>query len=113
MTYGGIYMGVCTNISDPEGLLRIKVEVPAVYGKGNESDWAWPCFPPGWPEPLAAAAQHSFTDNADVNSIETLTHAAQTAVKPVPPVGEPVWVMFVAGDPDHPVWMGQWRKTGG
>jgi transglutaminase/protease-like cytokinesis protein 3 len=51
----------------------------------------------------------------------TLTHAHQTSTDPldtntnspehtyhrkVPNVGQKVWVMFIAGDPNFPVWMG-------
>jgi hypothetical protein len=29
----------------------------------------------------------------------------------IPPVGEMVWVMFEAGDPSHPVWMGWYPSS--
>lgn len=113
MIYGGIYRAICSHNVDPEGLLRIRVKVAAVYGEGNESDWAWPCFPPGWTTGLLS--NHVFTDNdtgtgAGGSATETLTHALK---KLVPAVLEPVWVMFEAGDMRHPVWMGQWKVTGG
>lgn len=39
-----IYRGIVTDIDDPEGLLRIKAQVPQIYGL-NESDWMWPSIP--------------------------------------------------------------------
>lgn len=45
--FWGKYMAICRDIHDPEKLGRIRVECPAVYGKGHLSDWAWPCFRPG------------------------------------------------------------------
>ncbi|HEY8613423.1 MAG TPA: phage baseplate assembly protein V, partial [Roseomonas sp.] len=40
----GKYRGLVSDISDPEGLLRIKATVPAVYGE-VESPWAMPSLP--------------------------------------------------------------------
>jgi hypothetical protein len=76
------------------------VKVPSVYGEGAESDWAWPCFPPGVVVP---------TDGGDYAPV-LHTHRIS---KLVPAVLDPVWVMFEAGDMHHPVWMGTWRVTGG
>lgn len=104
----GLYRGVCTRNADPEGLYRIRLSIPQVLGEG-ESPWAWPCFPPGWKDGLHL--NHVFTDNDTTggSSTETLVHALKEAV---PAVGEPTWVMFEAGDPEKPVWMGVWRTNG-
>lgn len=39
-----MYRGIVTDTADPEGLLRIKAQVPILYGQG-ESDWMWPSIP--------------------------------------------------------------------
>jgi len=106
MSYGGLYRAVCIQNVDPEGRYRIKVQCATIFGEG-ESTWALPCLPPGWFEGLTS--NHSFTDNADVNTTETLTHSLK---RTVPSVGEPVWVMFEAGQAEKPVWMGTWRANG-
>lgn len=40
----GIYKGVVTQVADPEGLGRIRAQIPQVLGN-LESDWAWPAQP--------------------------------------------------------------------
>lgn len=27
----------------------------------------------------------------------------------VPEIGAPIWIMFIGGDVDHPVWVGTWK----
>lgn len=47
--YYGPYRGVCTNVTDPEGLGRIKAVVPQLFGDAStETDWALPCQPSGY-----------------------------------------------------------------
>ena len=47
------------------------------------------------------------TDPLDKDGSEDgLTAAEHTYHREVPNVGQQVWVMFVAGDPNFPVWMG-------
>lgn len=71
----GIYRGLVHDDADPEGLMRLKVLVPQLFGI-TPTDWAWPCVAVG----------------------ETVT----------PALGAPVWVMFIAGDVEKPVWVGTW-----
>ena len=77
----GIYKGVVTQTTDPEGLGRLKAQVPQVFGP-QETDWAWPAQP-------------------NLASLPALS------------AGDPVWIMFEGGDPNHPVWVGTWQKIGG
>lgn len=77
--YFGIYRGVVTGTTDEEGLLRLKVRIPSITGDGEFSN-VWPCVPPA-------------------NNLTT---------RVLPKVGDPIWIMFEAGDVDHPVWMGTW-----
>jgi len=52
-------------------------------------------------------AHKTSTDPLDKDGSEDgLTAAEHTYHRAVPNVGQQVWVMFVAGDPNFPVWMG-------
>jgi hypothetical protein len=52
-------------------------------------------------------AHETTTDFLDKDGSEDgLTAAEHTYHRAVPNVGQQVWVMFVAGDPNFPVWMG-------
>lgn len=42
----GPYRGVVVDNDDPMGLMRLKVQVPAVPGE-RDSGWALPCVAPG------------------------------------------------------------------
>lgn len=73
-----LYQGVVTNNADPEGLGRVRIQIPGVIEP--ETDWAFPTgtFAGGGPQRGAHA---------------------------VPDVGAMVDVMFVVGDPQFPKWM--------
>lgn len=79
--YFGIYQGSVTSISDPENRGRLKVICPDVLGGDEESAWCDPVVPVAY-------------DNGGDFCM--------------PEVGEMVWVMFIAGDVDSPVWLGGW-----
>ena len=82
--FHGIYPGkVETNI-DPLSMGRIQVSVADVGGSSILS-WALPCLP------VTGRSMGMFT---------------------VPPVGAGVWVTFVRGDTDYPVWMGGYYANG-
>jgi hypothetical protein len=72
----GIYPGKCVENVDPEDKYRIKLQVPQIYGTAI-SNWAFPCTPV-----------------ADDRSVF------------IPGLNSTVWVMFIGGDPDFPVWIG-------
>lgn len=74
--YWGKYLGVVRDYYDPENLGRLRIEIPEIYGVGEErwSPWALPCLPPGRYD--------------------------------VPLEGEAVWVEFRDGDPSKPIWVG-------
>jgi hypothetical protein len=77
----GKYRGLVTDISDPEGLARIKASVPAVFGDTLTTGWAMPAVP-------FAGPQHG--------------------VVFLPEVGDGVWIEFEAGDSSSPIWSGCW-----
>ena len=77
-SYFGKYRGEVTNPLDPQGMGRVQVSVPDVYGDGSLA-WAMPCAP------FAGPGVGLFA---------------------VPPMGAKVWVEFERGDPDYPIWSG-------
>jgi uncharacterized protein involved in type VI secretion and phage assembly len=76
----GKYRGVVSDIQDPLMTMRIKANVPDVYGEGT-SGWAMPCAPFG---------------------------GSQVGLFALPTVGAGVWMEFEHGDPDYPIWSGCW-----
>jgi hypothetical protein len=85
----GIYPGKCVDISDPERRSRIKLTVPQITGE-SVSNWALPCRAPS-------------SSNGKPVTIYTPTGADNERV---PALEAVVWVMFVGGDPNFPIWMG-------
>lgn len=79
--YYGIYQGVVTNINDPEKRARIKVICPDVLGGEVESAWC---------DPVVTVAYDNGGDLC------------------VPAKDETVWVQFIAGDSNRPVYLGGW-----
>lgn len=80
----GKFAGVVHDVDDPEGLGRIRAEVPEVLGE-EISVWALPCAPYTGPD------QGLFA---------------------VPPAGAGVWIEFQAGDVSRPIWTGGWWPRG-
>lgn len=79
----GKYEGIVRNNLDPMFGGRLEVEVPAVLG--TEKVWARPCVP----------------------------YAAQNlGLYFTPPTGALVWVEFLGGDTDQPIWSGCYWKNG-
>lgn len=82
--YYGKYRGKVMLNEDPEGLGRIQVSVPAVFGD-IPTNWALPSVP-------YAGMQNCFYA--------------------IPPLNANVWVEFEAGDPERPIWSGCFWGTG-
>ncbi len=80
----GKYRGLVRDVDDPEGMGRLRAQVPAVLGE-QTSPWALPCAP------YAGPNEGQFM---------------------VPPVGAAVWVEFEGGDPELPLWTGGWWARG-
>lgn len=78
--YFGVYQGVVTNIQDEEKRGRIKCMIPEVL-KDKESAWC---------DPMVTVAYDYCGDFC------------------IPLVNEMVWIMFIAGDPNRPVYFGGW-----
>ena len=79
--YYGLYQGIVTNIKDPEKRGRIKVKCPDVLGGDTESAWC---------DPLVPVAYDNGGDFC------------------IPEKDEAVWVQFISGDANRPVWLGGW-----
>ena len=84
----GKYRATVTNNMDADPLTgrmaRIKVKCPAVLGK-DESNWCTPCMPHAGPS---------------------------KGLVFMPRVGETVWIEFEGGNPDKPIWVGNWWGVG-
>lgn len=79
--YYGIYQGVVVNIDDPEKRGRIKITCPDVLGGKTLSAWCDPVIPV------------AYDNGGDFY---------------IPPKEETVWVMFIGGDANKPVYLGGW-----
>lgn len=85
----GLYGGLVEDNRDPEKLGRLKVRVPhifgvtgSVFGAVTTNDLPW-ALPKGLPSGLTQQS-----GGADW----------------LPEIGDPVWVMFLDGEPEKPVW---------
>jgi uncharacterized protein involved in type VI secretion and phage assembly len=77
----GKYRAIVSNNNDKKDKMgRIKVKCPAVLGT-DESQWCNPCLP------FAGKDKGLFF---------------------LPKVGDSVWVEFEEGDPNKPIWVGNW-----
>lgn len=122
----GIYEGICFDIDDPNGEYQIRLKVPQVLGTAV-TDWAKACLPvtsnPGEDSHTSAEiasllSNHSATITSGTSSTGAAhTHSVSLNLahtgnggelthKKLPTVGQKVWVMFIAGDPNFPVWIG-------
>ncbi|MEV5726139.1 MULTISPECIES: phage baseplate assembly protein V [Streptomyces] len=81
----GMYEGVVVSAVDPTGVGRLMVRVPEVLGDDN----------PVWAAPLTPMA------------------GPDCGMYVVPPPDSGVWVRFLDGDPDRPVWLGFRRGSSG
>lgn len=79
--YYGIYQAVVTNINDPEKRGRIRVQCPTVLGASVESSWCDPCVPVAY-------------DNGGDFCL--------------PKLKETVWLLFIEGNVNKPVYLGGW-----
>lgn len=79
--YYGLYQGIVTETNDPEKRARIKVKIPKVLGGDTNSAWC---------DPLVTVAYDHGGDFC------------------IPQIKEAVWVMFIAGDANKPVYLGGW-----
>lgn len=79
--YYGIYQAIVSNIDDTEKRGRIKVKCPDVLGANTESAWC---------EPVVPIAYDNGGDFC------------------LPQEEEAVWILFIGGDANKPVYLGGW-----
>ena len=79
--YYGLYQGIVVDIKDPEKRGRIRVKCPDVLGGSTKSAWC---------DPLVPVAYDNGGDFC------------------IPSLEETVWIQFIAGDANRPVYMGGW-----
>lgn len=84
----GKYRGIVEDNKDAQGLARLRVRVPSVFGDGVITGWAMPCAP------YAGLKDEGFMA--------------------IPDKGSGVWVEFEGGDLEFPIWVGSfWTNPGG
>ncbi len=79
--YYGIYQGIVTNIEDPEKRGRVKAQIPDVLSSTTESAWI---------DPVVTVAYDLGGDFC------------------LPQIKEAIWIAFIGGDPNKPVYFGGW-----
>ena len=77
----GFYRGIVSNTNDPEKRGRIKCLIPDILGSKIESAWCEPCVPVAY----------------DRGGDFCLPHTKET-----------VWIVFEKGDPNYPIYLGNW-----
>jgi len=91
MSLNGIYLGLVEKNNDPEGLGRLKVRVPTVYGILGGTVGAIPVDLLPWALPMGLPAGGSNTSGG---------------FSMLPDIGDQVAVQFLDGEPEKPTW--QW-----
>lgn len=91
MDLTGIYLGTVEKNNDPEGLGRLKVRVPMVYGILGGTVGAIPVDLLPWALPMGLPAGGS---------------NASGGLSMLPDIGDQVAVQFLDGEPEKPTW--QW-----
>jgi uncharacterized protein involved in type VI secretion and phage assembly len=81
----GKHRGLVVDNADPKRLGRLRLRVPGVTGPDVVTDWAEPCVPYGG--------------------------SADQGMLFIPAQHAGVWVEYVQGDPDHPIWVGTFWST--
>lgn len=103
----GVYAGICVDNADPQKRSRIRLRVPQVLGSAM-TNWAEACLP------LTSTSQHAnhtatVTTSEDGPSSHTHTVSVDLPHTPhakVPAIRQTVWVMFIGGDTNFPIWIG-------
>lgn len=80
----GVYRGIVVDAQDPLQTRRLRLSIPALFGD-SPTEWAEAVLPPIIDSDLALNVENNFA---------------------LPSEGDGVWVMFEAGIPDFPVWIG-------
>jgi uncharacterized protein involved in type VI secretion and phage assembly len=85
--YHGIYPGIVIDNKDPLQQGRVKIRVEQIFGteqdgiSNSDLPWAFPCFP---------------------------FIGKNSGFFMIPEIGTGIWIMFLAGYTDSPIWIGSW-----
>lgn len=90
MNHFGVYIGHVEKVNDPEKLGRVKVRVPLVYGTTASTVGAVSLDDLPWALPSGMPAGGS---------------ALSGGMSWLPEVGDQVFVQFLDGEPEKPIWM--------
>jgi hypothetical protein len=106
----GLYRGICIDNQDPENLNKILLQVPQILGEAV-TNWAPACAPVTNNTTHDTHTDVYTSSGTSVSTFGAHTHtvtlnSTHSAHNSVPNVGQLVWVMFIAGDPNFPVWIG-------
>lgn len=117
----GVYAGICVDVADPESRSRIRLKVRQVLGD-SITNWAEACLPVTSNTTHDAhvstvtsssngAHSHSDPQGGSTSTDGTHTHTvsinlSHTPHNKTPRLNQTVWVMFIGGDPNFPIWIG-------
>lgn len=94
--YRGIYRGFCMENRDPWRTGRIQAVVPEVYGWHYRVQWASPAY--GMKGEMRVPNM-AMKDGQVIEPKEALNQEIY---------GDEVWISFLDGDPERPVWLAAW-----
>jgi hypothetical protein len=113
--YYGIYRAIVISNSDPLNKYKLKVQIPQILGT-ETTNWIPAVLPVTY---LSSQVAASLTTSATSISVPdesssltvnipalTVTSKTTPVLPMIPTVGQHIWVMFIAGDPEYPVWIG-------
>ena len=89
MNFGFTYAGIVANNKDPLKLGRLKVRVPHVFGSDSSGSGSIPVNDLPWALPAGLPAGGS---------------GASGGFSQLPDPGDKVWVRFLDGEPEKPIW---------
>lgn len=103
----GVYSGKCVDITDPQNRSRIRLKVRQVLGD-SITNWAEACLPV---TSNSTHTAHTETLTTSSSGAPAHTHSislnlSHTSHNKVPRLNQTVWVMFIGGDPNFPIWIG-------
>ena len=79
--YYGLYEGIVVNNNDPEKRGRLQVQIPSIYGDQTFEEWIYG---------------------------KAIFNGKDMGIFAIPSVGSGVWITFINGDAERPIWEMGW-----
>lgn len=79
--YYGLYEGIVINNNDPEKRGRLQVKIPSIYGEQTFEEWIYG---------------------------KAIFNGKDMGIFAIPSVGSGVWISFINGDAERPIWEMGW-----